>query len=305
MADHDRTWVSFDMPDARSLLAGEDVWAFHPTTRNIPNCCATCGSPCGPATAPPGPRRLHRGGVAVPFFVIAWVLRIPTVYVEVFDRIDSPTLTAGSAVLHHPLSACSGRAAGALQGHGRDRAPAVTDPTGPEGPYRVVVTVGTDRHPSPGSSAGSTPGPRPTPTPVLLQLGTTDPPPPVPSVRAVALLPHQELVAAMAEADVVVAQGGPGGIMDARSVGRQPVAVPPAAISASTSTTTRCGSAWMAERGLVHLATDEATLLAELDAGLADPARLRIPPDGGGIDDTIAAFRGVVEPLLVARRRRR
>jgi UDP-N-acetylglucosamine:LPS N-acetylglucosamine transferase len=32
-------------------------------------------------------------GVAVPFFVIAWVLRIPTVYVEVFDRIDSPTLT--------------------------------------------------------------------------------------------------------------------------------------------------------------------------------------------------------------------
>ena len=29
----------------------------------------------------------------VPFFVVAWLLRIPTVYVEVFDRIDSRTLT--------------------------------------------------------------------------------------------------------------------------------------------------------------------------------------------------------------------
>ena len=33
-----RTWVTFDKPDARSLLADEDVvWAFHPTTRNVPN----------------------------------------------------------------------------------------------------------------------------------------------------------------------------------------------------------------------------------------------------------------------------
>ena len=31
--------------------------------------------------------------VAVPFFLVARILRIPTVYVEVFDRIDSPTLT--------------------------------------------------------------------------------------------------------------------------------------------------------------------------------------------------------------------
>jgi UDP-N-acetylglucosamine:LPS N-acetylglucosamine transferase len=30
----------------------------------------------------------------VPFVVMAWLLRIPTVYIEVFDRIDTPTLTA-------------------------------------------------------------------------------------------------------------------------------------------------------------------------------------------------------------------
>jgi UDP-N-acetylglucosamine:LPS N-acetylglucosamine transferase len=32
-------------------------------------------------------------GVAVPFFVAAWLLRIPTVYIEVYDRVDTPTMT--------------------------------------------------------------------------------------------------------------------------------------------------------------------------------------------------------------------
>ena len=40
-------------------------------------------------------------GVAVPFFVMARLLRIPTVYVEVIDRIDSRTLTGR---LCRPLS---------------------------------------------------------------------------------------------------------------------------------------------------------------------------------------------------------
>src|ERR1044072_10005368 len=35
---HDRKWVTFEKPDAISLLAGEDTeWAYQPTTRNIPN----------------------------------------------------------------------------------------------------------------------------------------------------------------------------------------------------------------------------------------------------------------------------
>ena len=42
-------------------------------------------------------------GVAVPFFVVAWLLRIPTVFIEVYDRVDTPTLI-GPAVrpVHHP-----------------------------------------------------------------------------------------------------------------------------------------------------------------------------------------------------------
>ncbi len=40
-------------------------------------------------------------GVALPFFILAKVRRVKTVYVEVFDRIDSPTLTGR---LCHPFA---------------------------------------------------------------------------------------------------------------------------------------------------------------------------------------------------------
>jgi UDP-N-acetylglucosamine:LPS N-acetylglucosamine transferase len=93
--DMTRTWVTFDKPDARSLLADEAViWAYHPTTRNIPNLIRNTG------LALRHVRRLRPdvvvstgAAVAVPFFLAARALHIPTVYVEVFDRIDSPTLT--------------------------------------------------------------------------------------------------------------------------------------------------------------------------------------------------------------------
>ena len=92
---HAREWVTFGTPDAVSLLDGEDVtWAHHPTTRNIPNLLRNI------RLAWTFLRR-HRpdvvvsngAGVAFPFFLVARLLRIKTVYVEVYDRIDLPTLT--------------------------------------------------------------------------------------------------------------------------------------------------------------------------------------------------------------------
>ncbi|MEV4543660.1 UDP-N-acetylglucosamine--LPS N-acetylglucosamine transferase [Micromonospora echinaurantiaca] len=91
-----RCWVTFDTPEAVSLLAGEEVVpAYHPTTRNVPNLLRN---------AVLARRVLRRrrvaavvttgAGVAVPFVVLAWLRRIPTVYIEVYDRIDTPTLTA-------------------------------------------------------------------------------------------------------------------------------------------------------------------------------------------------------------------
>lgn len=93
--EHRRRWVCFDTPDAVSILRGEDVvWAHHPTTRNVRNLLRNIGLAW---------RELRRrrpdvvistgAGVAVPFFLIAKLRRIPTVYLEVYDRMDSPTLT--------------------------------------------------------------------------------------------------------------------------------------------------------------------------------------------------------------------
>lgn len=94
--ERERHWVSFDTPDAVSLLHGESVtWAHHPTTRNVRNLLRNL------FLAARLVRRRRAGalittgaGVAVPFVLMAWVLRIPTVYIEVYDRIDTPTLTA-------------------------------------------------------------------------------------------------------------------------------------------------------------------------------------------------------------------
>ena len=91
----ERVWVTFDKPDSRSLLLGEEVaWAYHPTTRNAVNLVRNLGLAWRLL-------RRHRpdlvvstgAAVAFPFFVVARLLRIKTVYVEVYDRIDVPTLT--------------------------------------------------------------------------------------------------------------------------------------------------------------------------------------------------------------------
>ncbi|MQA93425.1 MAG: UDP-N-acetylglucosamine--LPS N-acetylglucosamine transferase [Streptosporangiales bacterium] len=92
----ERTWVTFRTPDAESLLAGEHtVWAHHPTTRNIPNLIRnTLLAVRLLARSRPDVVISTGAGVAFPFFVLARLLRVPTVYIEVYDRIDTPTLTA-------------------------------------------------------------------------------------------------------------------------------------------------------------------------------------------------------------------
>jgi UDP-N-acetylglucosamine:LPS N-acetylglucosamine transferase len=87
--------VTFDSPDATSLLADEDVvWAFHPTTRNIPNLLRNLWLAWKHLRKNKPDIVVSTGaGVALPFFVLARLMRIPTAYIEVYDRIDSATLT--------------------------------------------------------------------------------------------------------------------------------------------------------------------------------------------------------------------
>jgi UDP-N-acetylglucosamine:LPS N-acetylglucosamine transferase len=93
--DHDRLWVTFDTVDARSLLRDERVeWAHHPTTRNIPNAIRNLRlARALIARERPDLVVSDGAGVAVPFFVAARRAGVKTCFIEVYDRIDSRTLT--------------------------------------------------------------------------------------------------------------------------------------------------------------------------------------------------------------------
>ncbi|MFC5177988.1 PssD/Cps14F family polysaccharide biosynthesis glycosyltransferase [Nocardioides taihuensis] len=93
--EHDRVWVCPDTPDVRDRLADEHVvTSYSPTTRNVVNLVRN-------AALAVRTLRRHRpslvvstgAGVAVPFFVAARAMGIPTAFIEVYDRVDSPTLT--------------------------------------------------------------------------------------------------------------------------------------------------------------------------------------------------------------------
>ncbi len=92
---HERHWVTFPTIDARSKLVGEPTtWAAYPTTRNIPNLLRNLVASVRVLRRQRPDVIVSTGaGVAVPYFWVARLRGIPTVYLEVFDRIDTPTLT--------------------------------------------------------------------------------------------------------------------------------------------------------------------------------------------------------------------
>jgi len=102
-ASRDRSWVTFPGKDVESLLEGESVYiAHHPTTRNIPNAIKNLFLAVNLLRSIRPDAVVSTGaGVAFPFFLVAKVFGIRTVYMEVFDRVDLPTLTGR---LCYPIS---------------------------------------------------------------------------------------------------------------------------------------------------------------------------------------------------------
>jgi UDP-N-acetylglucosamine:LPS N-acetylglucosamine transferase len=94
--EHDRHWVTFDTEDAIALLAGEQItWAHHPTTRNIPNLIRNFVRTFGLMRRYRPDVVVSTGAaIAVPLFVWARLFGIRTVFIEVYDRIENPTLTS-------------------------------------------------------------------------------------------------------------------------------------------------------------------------------------------------------------------
>ncbi|MBU4252975.1 MAG: UDP-N-acetylglucosamine--LPS N-acetylglucosamine transferase [Acidobacteria bacterium] len=92
---HDRFWVTFKKADALSLLKNERTyWAYHPATRNIRNLVRNSFLALKILRRERPDVIVSTGAaVAVPFFYLAKLFRIKTVFIEVYDRIDKPTLT--------------------------------------------------------------------------------------------------------------------------------------------------------------------------------------------------------------------
>lgn len=91
----DRFWVTFDKEDARSLLDGELVYpCYFPTNRNVNNLIRNTML-AWKILRKERPDLIVSSGaaVAVPFFYLGKLVGAKTIYIEVFDRIDKPTLT--------------------------------------------------------------------------------------------------------------------------------------------------------------------------------------------------------------------
>jgi UDP-N-acetylglucosamine:LPS N-acetylglucosamine transferase len=94
-ARYDRIWVAPPTSDVSDKLSNERVvTSYYPTTRNLWNAVRNFALAVRILLRERPAVLVSAGaGVAVPFFLVAWVLRIPTVFIEVYDRIDSATMT--------------------------------------------------------------------------------------------------------------------------------------------------------------------------------------------------------------------
>ena len=93
--DKERFWVTFDKEDASSLLKDEKVYpCYYPTNRNLWNLIRNTFVAIKILCREKPDLLISSGAaVAVPFFYIAKLMGKKLIYIEVFDRIDKPTIT--------------------------------------------------------------------------------------------------------------------------------------------------------------------------------------------------------------------
>ena len=88
-------WVTFNKEDARSLLSGERMYScYNPTNRSIKALIKNTAI-AWKVLRKERPNLIISTGaaVAVPFFYLGKLFGAKLIYIEVFDRIDKPTLT--------------------------------------------------------------------------------------------------------------------------------------------------------------------------------------------------------------------
>lgn len=92
---HDRFWVTFEKEDATSLLEGEKCyWCYYPTNRNIKNLIRNTFLALKILPREKPDLIISTGAApAIPFFYIGKLLGSKVIYIEVYDRIDLPTIS--------------------------------------------------------------------------------------------------------------------------------------------------------------------------------------------------------------------
>lgn len=93
--DKERFWVTFNKKDAKSLLDGEIMYpCYFPTNRSIKALFINTKLAIKVLKKEKPDLIISSGAaVAVPFFYIGKLFGAKLIYIEVFDRIDKPTIT--------------------------------------------------------------------------------------------------------------------------------------------------------------------------------------------------------------------
>ena len=93
--NEDRFWVTFDKTDAKSILKEERFYpCYYPTNRNVKNTIKNTILAFKILRKEKPDLIISSGAaVAVPYIWLGKLFGAKTVYIEIFDRIDKPTLT--------------------------------------------------------------------------------------------------------------------------------------------------------------------------------------------------------------------
>lgn len=92
---YERFWVTFNKEDSNSILKNEKVeYCYYPTNRNVINLIRNTFLAIKILLRERPKVIISTGAaVAIPFFYIGKILGCKLMYIEVYDRIDLPTIT--------------------------------------------------------------------------------------------------------------------------------------------------------------------------------------------------------------------
>lgn len=93
--DKERFWVTFEKEDSKSILKDEKkYWCYFPTNRNIKNLIKNTVLATKVLRKERPDIIISTGAApAIPFFYLGKLFGAKVVYIEVYDRIDKPTIT--------------------------------------------------------------------------------------------------------------------------------------------------------------------------------------------------------------------